>query len=259
MPPKRRRERQLAEARDAKRAKQESLGSGSPASSAGLECHMVALQSLVLMIMNPEFDPQEATHIYATEWVESLHRDSLQSVSILLRHLLGGVLRYPIMDSANLIGEVLGKGERTIREWRSKFIDNCGKFPESLRGKYQRQGVLWQSEELNEKAAKHVRETSVVKGRPNMTAGAFCRWVNEDLLQNVSLAPGYPRQVSLETARKWLHHLGFEVLDHKKGTYCDGHERDDVVEYRGKFLRKLIALGFLNKENAPTPEAAYGP
>ena len=272
----------MAEAREAKRAKRESVGSGSdeshdnsaetlpessvsdPSELSGIstddptETSGASLSSPSESVSdkNPEFNLEEATCIYANEWVESLHRDSLQSVSMLLWYLLGGVLRYPIMDAAKLIGEVLGKGERTIREWRAKFIDNRGKFPESLQGKYQRQGVLWQSEDLNKKAAKHVRESSVVKGRPNMTAGAFCRWVNEDLLQNVSLAPGYPRQISLETARKWLHHLGFEVLDHKKGTYCDGHERDDVVEYRGKFIRKMIALGFLNKDNAPTPEAA---
>ena len=42
----------------------------------------------------------------------------------------------------------------------------------------------------------------------------------------------------------------------KEHTYCDGHERSDVVEYRSKFLRKMIGLGFLNKNNVPTPEAA---
>ena len=99
-----------------------------------------------------------------------------------------------------------------------------------------------------------MRENTVVKGRPNLTAGSFCCWVNEDLLPNVSLAPGYPRHISLETARKWLHQLGFEILDHKKGRYCDGHERSDVVEYRSKSLRKIIGLGFLNKNNAPTTD-----
>ena len=34
----------------------------------------------------------------------------------------------------------------------------------------------------------------------------------------------------------------------------DGHERSDMVEYRAQFLRKMVALGFLNRENAPTPE-----
>ena len=45
------------------------------------------------------------------------------------------------------------------------------------------------------------------------------------------LEPGYPRKVSVQTARKWMHELGFEVVVKKKGTFVDGHERSDVVEY----------------------------
>ena len=41
----------------------------------------------------------------------------------------------------------------------------------------------------------------------------------------------------------------------KKGTFVDGHEREDVVDYRNKFLRRMVSLGFLNKDNAPTEEA----
>ena len=43
----------------------------------------------------------------------------------------------------------------------------------------------------------------------------------------------------------------------KKGRFVDGHERDDVVEYRKMFLRRMVALGFLffNRDNAPTDEA----
>ena len=49
-----------------------------------------------------------------------------------------------------------------------------------------------------------------------------------------------------------MHELGFFIVDRKKGIYYDGHEREDVVEYWKKFLRKVAALGFLNKANAPT-------
>ena len=36
--------------------------------------------------------------------------------------------------------------------------------------------------------------------------------------------------MSVETARKWLHELGFEILQRSKGVFIDGHERPDVVE-----------------------------
>jgi hypothetical protein len=49
--------------------------------------------------------------------------------------------------------------------------------------------------------------------------------------------------------------LGFSVINAKKGSYVDGHEREDVVHYRKKFLRKMVSIGFLNKKNAPSDEA----
>ena len=55
--------------------------------------------------------------------------------------------------------------------------------------------------------------------------------------------------------RKWMHNLGFEVVTKRKGTFFDGHERDDVAEYRKLFLGKMVGLGFLNESNAPTDDA----
>ena len=49
-------------------------------------------------------------------------------------------------------------------------------------------------------------------------------------LPNSVLEPGYPRRVSAETARKWLHELGFDVLQMLKGVFIDGHERPDSRE-----------------------------
>ena len=95
-----------------------------------------------------------------------------------------------------------------------------------------------------------------MKGQPNMTASSFCQWVNESLLPNEGLEPGYPRRISLDTSRKWLHELGFSVLDQKKGLYIDGYKREDVTEYRKKFIGKFIAHGFINDDNALSEEAA---
>jgi hypothetical protein len=40
------------------------------------------------------------------------------------------------------------------------------------------------------------------------------------------------RGISLRTARRWLHKEGFRYTVHKKALYFDGHERDDVTDYR---------------------------
>lgn len=51
-------------------------------------------------------------------------------------------------------------------------------------------------------------------------------------------APG----IRSRTARRWLNRLGYKWQDVKKGIFLDGHERDDVVEYRQKFLENMKEL-----------------
>lgn len=63
----------------------------------------------------------------------------------------------------------------------------------------------------------------------------FCQSVNTDLLLNATLEPGFPWSIALESGRKWMHTLGFEFFHAKKGTFVNGHERDDVVAYRMVF------------------------
>ena len=115
--------------------------------------------------------------------------------------------------------------------------------------------VLWANEELDKKAVEYVRANAAVKGKPNMTPIEFCKWVNKTLLPNSTLEPEFPRRVSVETSRKWLHEMGFEVVTARKGIFVDGHERPDVIESRKTFLRKMVKIGFLHFTNAPTDEA----
>ena len=119
--------------------------------------------------------------------------------------LLVSKLKLKVTDAAQIIAELTGKGERAVRLWRAQFLGNNGSFPDSLQGKSQRSGVFWQSEEINKLATRYVRENRVVKGRLNMNLQSFASWMNQILLPNHSLELGFPRKVSRETARKWLH------------------------------------------------------
>ena len=189
-------------------------------------------------------------------WLDNLPRDDLQHMALLLYGRLPTIFGLSKTDTAAVVGEVLHKNERTIRRWVDDFVSNGGEFSDSQQGRYVRNNTLMSNEELCERAREYVRENAAPRGRPNLTAGAFCQWVNNELLPNSVLEPGYPRSVSVETARKWLHELGFNVLQMSKGVFIDGHERPDVVESREKFLRKMTECGFLRPDNAPTEEAA---
>ena len=88
-----------------------------------------------------EYDEMSAIHIHATEWVESLSRDDLLSLAILLCYLLTGILAMQITEAAKIIGKVIGRSDRRVRKWSTIFNRNNGSFPDTLQGKYQR-GVL---------------------------------------------------------------------------------------------------------------------
>ncbi len=158
-------------------------------------------------------------------------------------------------ESAKLTARLLERSDRSVRKWRSAVIKSKGSLPKSKQGTFQRNGVLSKNEELTEMARKFVTNNSSVKGKPNVTTFDFCRWVNESLLQNVTLEPGFPRKVSISTCNRWLHVMGFEVITPRKGPFIDGHERPDVVEDRTKFLNRMVKLGFLNLLNAPDDKA----
>ena len=72
---------------------------------------------------------------------------------------------------------------------------------------------------------------------------------------STTLEPGFSRKIGTETARKWMNELGFAAMHKKKGTFVNGHEQEDAVRYRAKFLSRTEFLGFLNANNAPTEDA----
>jgi len=46
------------------------------------------------------------------------------------------------------------------------------------------------------------------------------------------------RAISVRTAHRWLKKLNWRYGRKKNGMYIDGHEREDVVEYRNQFIKR---------------------
>ena len=91
----------------------------------------------------------ELIYCHAKEWIDSLSRDDVMSLSLLLHHVIVKILGFQLTFAAKVIGDLINKSDRTVREWRATFLCNDGCFPDSLQGKYQRKGAVWQNEELN--------------------------------------------------------------------------------------------------------------
>ena len=118
---------------------------------------------------------QEILGKFVEDWLETLDKQEIQSVSLFLCYHLVHMFSFTETKAAEHAATMVKKSDRAVREWRKNVIDNDGVLPESQQGKYQRSGVLWQNEELNEKAREYVRADAVVKGRPNLTSVDFCK------------------------------------------------------------------------------------
>ena len=132
-------------------------------------------------------------------------------------------------------------GEKTIRGWRSKYYKSCGSFCYFKRGKHRRHCLL-DDEDLKEQSLTWIRLKAYNKKGPRLTAKMFQDYVNDNLIQSTSHNRNIPQSISLRTAYRWLHLQGFNYKRDQKGTYVDGHEREDVVAYRQQFIRKIDIL-----------------
>ena len=135
-------------------------------------------------------DKDHMTDKFCEEWATHLDRDDRVSLGLFLYFQLTNMGE---TKAAEVAGIMIGKSERTIREWRSYFIEN-GEIPECKQGKYQRTGVLWTSEELNKIAGDYIRSNSNVKGRPNLTVSQFCLGSTTIFFQMKHWNRGFPER-----------------------------------------------------------------
>ena len=184
-----------------------------------------------------EFDSQEALD----DWMVTLRLEQRKMLSVTLMESFKTRQKMNVKDAAREAGSVVGFSDKTVRKYRNNFFANKGSLTPLKQGKYERHCV-YHDEELNCKSAEWVRAHAFVKGEPNMTAQSFCDWINSDLLVSSHLPPFFPREISVRTAIRWLHHLGFKPVSHKKGVYIDGHEREDVIRHRESLLKILEDL-----------------
>ena len=175
-----------------------------------------------------EFDDARAQEIF-DNWILSLRLDQRQMLAVILMESFKNRQGMKVKDAAQEAGSIVGFNEKTVRKHRNNFFDNKGYLSESRRGKYDRH-CIYHDEDMNQKAREWVRVNALKKGAANITATAFCEYVNNHLLPSSHLPPFFPQSVSLRTAIRWLHHLGFKPKSHQKGVYIDGHEREDVVK-----------------------------
>ena len=84
---------------------------------------------------------------------------------LFLHHHLTVTMGKGDTKASELVGLMMYKLDRTIRQWRTEFYENNIAVPEGKQGHYQRSGVLWHNETLNKKVISYLQQHSAVKER----------------------------------------------------------------------------------------------
>ena len=146
-----------------------------------------------------------------------------------------------IMEAVQKAADVTGFSSWSVRKWTSSFL--VAIVGVSLDDIDDETITLL----LSSERGKHCKNPGSLINDENFrldTTDMFNAWVKDT----------YQLDICSETARVWLHKLGFTQKNHHKSVYFDGHEREDVVSYREEFLQKLEELDRRCQYNGHEPQ-----
>lgn len=175
------------------------------------------------MVVSFPFESQLQTLILDME----LNQHKTIALKVFITLLRSGLLESNRIHSAiQFAADVVECSFGGVQKWLTTWKQQGG-HSISQRGQHPKHWNFLMDEDYQHKAIKWIQQNKSPKGGPNMRTQDFCNYLNNTLLVDELDTP-----ISDDTARLWLHRLGFKYMDAKRGAYVDGHEREDVVKYR---------------------------
>ncbi|KAG6874598.1 hypothetical protein C0992_007376 [Termitomyces sp. T32_za158] len=111
---------------------------------------------------------------------------------------------------------------RKLRKWGRSFIDNCKEQPGYNYGKGCKSAL--DDEDLAQDIHLHLQSLGKFVKAENIVE--YCKHPN--ILERMKRT----KTISLATARRWMAKMNYRWKRNHRGQYIDGHERQDVVDYR---------------------------
>lgn len=168
--------------------------------------------------------PRQTGRGYKPCQLDHVTRTRCEAMAMCLRRYITLPRRTFGQSSCKAAG-MAGRGRvsyaRRIRRWIRKFM-TTGELPAHRLG--------WQNTSVinDEGVANELKLLLRSKGK------YLCAEDLKKLLSDPQTRHevGVSRPITLRTARRWLHKMGYRWRSEPKGQYFDGHERMDVVQYR---------------------------
>lgn len=145
-------------------------------------------------------------------------------------------LSYTWRESSLLASKAQGKSERharSIRTWLHQYISSK-KLPLHRYGHYN--SSILRDEDIANEIQLHLLE---IAKQGYVAAQDIVEFLNSrEMQEKLGTEEGKKVTISLRTAQRWIHKLSWRYGKKRRGMYIDGHEREDVVEYRKAFVER---------------------
>lgn len=163
------------------------------------------------------------------------------ALSIFSRCICSGI---GIMDACDEAAMFTDFSSQVIRKWATEcFVNYFSNLKDiddatdetldvelsSNRGRHPKVISLMFDENFRMELKQYVHNNGYVKGKPNLSLSQVVSWVMEK----------WGAEICEETARVWMHKLGFTYRQFSKGVYFDGHERADVIQDRKEYVATM--------------------
>lgn len=160
-------------------------------------------------------------------------RSRITAMVATLNFYLDAELSYSWRESSILAAKAVGHGvmhARNLRKWIKTYL-HSEKLPLHRYGTYH--SSILDDEDFRRDIQLHLTE---IAKKGYIRAQDIVDYVaTPEVQQRLGMkACG----IHVRTARRWLHKLNWRYQQKKKGMYIDGHEREDVVEYRKRFVER---------------------
>jgi len=160
-------------------------------------------------------------------------RSRITAMGATLNFYLDPELSYSWRESSVLAARAMGHGvtyARKLRKWIKDFLHD-EKLPLHRYGGYH--SSILEDEDFRRDIQLHLTE---IAKKGYIRAQDIVDYVATREVQ--ARLGTRARGIHVRTARRWLHKLNWRYRQKKKGMYIDGHEREDVMEYRRGFVER---------------------
>jgi hypothetical protein len=148
---------------------------------------------------------------------------------------LDSYMHYTWRQATLIVAKSQGRGcdyARKVRTWLHHYM-SCGVLPLHRYGGSH--SPILQDEDFAHDLKLYLLE---IADKGYLRAQDMVDYVGLPEIQDKLGGPRGQTKISLRTGQRWLKKLDWRYGRKKNGMYIDGHEREDIVKYRGEFIEQ---------------------